>query len=1021
MRISLTGVICTGILVLLPSVAVAQASITGVVKDSSGAVLPGATVEASSPELIEKVRVAVTDGVGRYRIIDLRPGTYLVTFSLPGFSSVRREGIELVGSFTATVDAELRVGAVEETITVTGEQSMVDVQSVRRQTVISSELISSIPASRTYNALMALMPSTSLQSGAASDVQATPGTVVFGGTGGRANEGRLTLDGLNVGAVTNGAGVSSYRADVTSALEVTMITSGGMGEAEVGGPSLNIVPREGGNSVRGLFFASLVTEGMIADNFTDDLVARGLTSSGKLTKIWDLNLGVGGPIVKDRMWYYGQVRDEGSYRTVAGMFANANAGDPTKWTYRADTSRPAATAASFRNFALRLTTQAATRHKISMFWDEQLPCEGAAATIAGDDVNACRHSKPDEAIGGAHGSLAPQTSATLSPEAASYRDYGQKVQQLKWTATMSNRLLLEASMGTYGTRWGGNPMPGGNTRDLIRVVEQCAAGCAANGNIPALTYRSGNWQSSWQGNHTWRGSASYVEGAQSMKFGYQGGFLVDNRKSFTNTQSLQYRFNNAIPDQVTTTISEIPTKNRTRYDAFYGQDQWTFGRVTVQGALRYDHVWSYYPEQQVGPVRFFPTPRIYPDATGIEGYHDVSPRGGVAIDLFGDGRTSLKLNVGKYLEAAQAFGIYTAINPVNRLSTTANRTWTDTNGNFVVDCDLLNAAAQDLRLGGGDFCGVRSNANFGLDVFDATYAPAVLGGWGVRPGDWQIGASIQQQLLPRVAAEFGYQRRWLVGFTATDNLATAVSDYTGFSLSAPLDPRLPDGGGYPLHNLVNVNPNVATLVNNYINWSTEYGDQSQMTNSFNLNLTARTRNGLVLQGGFNTAQTVTDSCAIQALLPETAPTNPWCHQSTGWISRMTALGAYTIPRIDVLVSGTMRSDQGTSLAANWAVPNAVIAPSLGRPLSANATSVTVNIVEPGTLYGDRVNEIDLRFGKILRVGPTRTNIGFDIYNVMNSSPVLTYTQTYSPTTTTWLRPTTVLQPRFLKFSAQIDF
>jgi hypothetical protein len=136
---------------------------------------------------------------------------------------------------------------------------------------------------------------------------------------------------------------------------------------------------------------------------------------------------------------------------------------------------------------------------------------------------------------------------------------------------------------------------------------------------------------------------------------------------------------------------------------------------------------------------------------------------------------------------------------------------------------------------------------------------------------------------------------------------------------------------------------------------------------------------------------------------------------------MTALGTYTVPRIDVLVSGTMRSDQGTSLAANWAVPNAVIQPSLGRPLSANATNVTVNIVEPGTLYGDRVNEIDMRIAKIVRIGRTRTNIGFDFYNIINSSAVLTYTQTYSPTTTTWLRPTTVLQPRFVKFSAQIDF
>ncbi|MEO8257801.1 MAG: TonB-dependent receptor [Acidobacteriota bacterium] len=1009
-----------GLLLLVPSALFAQASITGVVKDTSGAVLPGVSVEASSPALIEKVRLAVSDAAGRYRIIDLRSGTYAVTFSLTGFSSIRREGIELPGTFTATVDAELTVGNLAETITVSGELPVVDVQSVRRQTVINSEVISSIPAARSYNALMSLMPNTALQSGAASDVQATSGTVVFGGIGGRANEGRLTVDGLNVGAVTNGAGVSSYRADVGSAQEVTMTTSGGMGEAEVGGPSLNIVPREGGNSVKGLFFASGVTPGMIGDNYTDDLLARGLTSSGKITRIWDFNFGAGGPVVKDRVWFFGQAREEGSYRKVAGMFANANAGDPTRWTYVADTSRPAATVASSRNFALRLTAQASTRHKFSGFWDEQLPCEGAAAPNAPETVKACRHSNANEAIGGAHGSLAPATSATVSPEAGSYRDYGQRVQQFKWTAPVTNRLLLEASAGSYTTRWGGNPMPGGSTLDLIRVVEQCAAGCAANGNIPGLTYRSGNWQSSWQGNYTWRTSASYVAGAQSMKVGYQGSFLVDNRKSFTNSENLQYRFNNGIPDQFTTTINAIPTTNRTRSDAFYGQDQITFGRVTLQGAIRYDHVWSYYPEQQVGPVRFFPTPRNYPRTTGIEGYHDVTPRGGLAMDVFGTGRTSLKVNVGKYLEAAQAFGIYTAINPVNRLSTTATRTWTDGDRDFVVDCDLANAAVQDRRASGGDFCGAR-NANFGLDVFDATYDPMVLGGWGVRPGDWQVGAAIQQELFPRVSAEFGYQRRWLGGFTATDNRARTAADHTSFTISAPVDARLPGGGGYALAPMVNANPDVATLVDNYITWSTNYGDQTQATHSFNLNLTARPRSGLMLQGGFNTARTISDSCEIQAALPETAPTNPWCHQSSGWGTRMTALGVYTIPKIDVLVSGTMRSEQGAALSANWAVPNSVIQPSLGRPLSANAATVTVNLVEPGTLYGDRVNEVDVRIAKILKFGRTRTNVGFDLYNLINAAPVLTYTQTYSPTTTTWLRPNTVLQPRFLKFSAQIDF
>src|SRR6185503_3430811 len=434
--------IVVAVFALLPSAAHAQASITGVVKDTSGAVLPGVTVEASSPALIEKVRTSVTDESGRYRIVDLRPGTYSVSFTLTGFQSVRREGVELPGTFTATVDADLKVGSIEETITVTGDSPIVDVQSIRRQTVLDNDIISSIPATRSYNSLMQLMPNTVTQGGAAMDTQVVPGMVVFGGAGGRSNEGRVNVDGISVGSAFNGAGVSSYIADVGNAREVTMITSGGLGEAEGGGPALNIVPKEGGNSVRGSFYAAGVTEGMIGSNYSDELRARGLTTPGETRKVWDFNLGVGGPIKSDRAWFFGTFRDEGSERSVPGMFANANAGDPTKWLYVADRSRPAVNAASYKMMSLRLTGQAGARNKIGIFWDEQKPCEGGAA--AGFSGNACRTSTNDLVYGGSTAAPTPSASATLAPETAAYRDYGNRVYQAKWTAPASNKLLLEA-------------------------------------------------------------------------------------------------------------------------------------------------------------------------------------------------------------------------------------------------------------------------------------------------------------------------------------------------------------------------------------------------------------------------------------------------------------------------------------------------------------------------------------------------------------------------------------------------
>ncbi len=1014
-------------LVMLPAAAFAQASITGVVKDSSGAVLPGVTVEASSDALIEKVRAAVTDGTGQYRIVDLRAGTYTVTFSLTGFSTVKREGIELTGSLTAVVPAEMRVGSLQETITVTGETPIVDTQSVRRQVTISNEVISSMPAARSYAGVMMLIPSTITQAGGNLDVQVTPGMLVFGGAGGRNNEARIQVDGLNTGAAFNGAGVSSYVPDIGNAQEIATTTSGGLGEAEVGGPSFSIVPKTGGNSVKGSVYASNVTSGMVGGNYTQDLKDRGLTTPGALQKLWDYNIGIGGPIKKDRIWFFLQFRDEGSHRTVPGMFWNANAGDPSKWTYVADMSRPAVQAGSWRNGALRLTAQPTARNKFNLFWDEQHPCQGAA--WPGSD-SGCRQSGPNEVICGAPGSSNPSCSATAAPEVGTYLSpYGQRVQQATWTSTLSNKLLLEAGVGTYLSRWGGNEMPGSNLNDLIRVTEQCTAGCAANGNIANLIYRSGTWRANWQGTHSWRASASYVTGAQNMKFGYQGGYLVDNAVTYGNNQAYSYRVNNGVPNQITETIDKFPAQNRGRYDAFYGQDQWTAGRFTFQGALRFDRAWSYFPEVTFGPLPFLPQVVTYPRTDGVNSYKDLSPRGGFAMDVFGNGKTAVKVNVGRYLQAAQNGLSYTISRPSSRLTTSVTRTWTDANGNFTPDCDLQNALLQDNRATGGDFCAQISTLNFGKDVFTSSLDPALTNGWGIRPGDWQFGLSVQQQVLPRVSVEVGYNRRWwLNNETIVDNTTNTAADFGSFTFAVPNDPRLPGSAqGAVLGPLYNVNPAVASQTQNLTTLAADYGGQSTVFNGLLLNVSARPRTGLVFQGGFNTGTTRTDSCAVRSELPETAATNPWCNTSTGWVSRYTGIASYTVPRVDVLFSGTFRSDQGGQLAANYAVTSAVAqANGLGRPLSLNAPNVTVNLVEPGTLYGDRVNEFDIRLAKILKFGRTRTNIGFDLYNLLNSAAVLTYNQAFILSSATlpngqWLVPTSVIQPRFWKFSVQVDF
>jgi hypothetical protein len=291
-------------LVTLPaSVYAQQATITGVVKDASGAVLPGVTVEASSEVLIERVRTAVTDGTGQYRIVD-RLGTYAVTFTLPGFSTVKREGIELTGAFVASVNAELKVGQVTETITVSGETPIVDVQSVRRQNTLTNELLTTVPNARSWAAIAVLFQGITIQAGTSADVQVTPQMTVFGGAGGRTNEGRMQVDGLGTGAALNGGGVSTYVADISNAQEVVTTNSGGLGEAEVGGPAMNIVPKSGGNTLKGQIYLSGVPSSWVGNNYTQELKDAGLSTPGKLLKQWDETFGVGGPIKRDRLWYY---------------------------------------------------------------------------------------------------------------------------------------------------------------------------------------------------------------------------------------------------------------------------------------------------------------------------------------------------------------------------------------------------------------------------------------------------------------------------------------------------------------------------------------------------------------------------------------------------------------------------------------------------------------------------------------------------------------------------------------------
>src|SRR4029079_4989001 len=313
-----------------------------------------------------------------------------------------------------------------------------------------------------------------------------------------------------------------------------------------GGLVMNIVPKTGGNSSHGSLFASGTSEKLESDNLTAALKSQGVQAASALSKVYDVSGTAGGPLAVDRVWYFTGLHRGGSTTQSANVYYNVNAGDPTKWLYAADLARRAYSDRVFENANVRLTWQLTRSSKIGVFWDEQVLCRTCTgATSAGID--------PPRA----------------SPEAVGVFGRPLRVTQATWSAPLTNRLLAEAGFG--GTYFGfGNferrPNP---TRDLIRVVEQCANGCSLNGNIPGLAYRSQDFSTAYNGSYLWKGSVSYITGSHSLKAGYQHTLMSQDVSWMTNNQNLTYRLDNGVPNQLTESISPWVNKSRTEWNAVF--------------------------------------------------------------------------------------------------------------------------------------------------------------------------------------------------------------------------------------------------------------------------------------------------------------------------------------------------------------------------------------------------------------------------------------------------------------------
>jgi Carboxypeptidase regulatory-like domain len=999
-------------LLLLPASAYAQAAITGVVKDASGGVLPGVTVEAASPVLIEKVRSVVSDATGQYRIVDLRPGTYSVTFSLPGFSTVKREGIELSGTFVATVNGDLKVGALEETITVTGETPIVDVQSAKTQQTVSKDILAAIPSSRNAGGIQALIPgmSNTTDSGGISGTMTGGAGAIHGGRG---NDSRTYADGINMGWAGGSAGGGNMPM-VSSAQEVVLTTSGGMGEAETSGVVLNVIPREGSNVFSGQFSVSGANGAMQGSNYTQALKDAGLRTPQELKKLYDVNPMGGGRIIRDKLWFYSTYRQTGANQTVPGMWINKNAGNPNAWTVDFDRTRQAEADTLERAGTLRLTWQATPRNKFNLHWSEQ-------------------YNSSDTNGGGTATQTVEATPRTL------YQPSRQP--QASWSSPISGRLLLEAGWGMYQSRYRRMPRTDGTANPLmIRLQEQ-------SGEIPNLISRQpgatggGVYHNLIGTLANLRASVSYITGAHNMKFGYTGGFNNPSQTYNYFGQVIFMRTNNGTPNRLTQTIAypvQVKYVRNLLPTSFFAQDQWTSNRLTLQGGVRYDHLLSTYPDSGIGGPGYPYAPQeIFYPARSTDGFSwsDITPRMGAAYDLFGNGKTALKVNLGKYMEAITAANSDIDMNPLIRTTTSTTRSWTDTNKDFVPNCVLTNPAKN------GE-CGPMDDQSLGKEVFTRTYDPNFVTGWGNRPYNWGLGISVQQEIMPRVSVNVGYFRNWWGNWYVWDNRPTSLSDYTPFSIVAPVDSRLPGGGGQTVSGLYNLVTTKVGQVDELAQLASNFGKQIENWQGVDINVVARLRSGVTVQGGTSTGRRLQDACDVRAAVPELgasptggannsiagatggnalSATNPYCRIAEPYVTQLRGLATYTIPKVGVQVSGTWQSIPGSDLAANYTVTNA-IANAGPQPLGRNLSSgnVTVNLIAPATLYAPRRNNIDFRVAKILRYGRTRTQIGVDVYNVTNTDVVTGYNQGYV-FGGAWLTPTSIQPARYAKVSAQFDF
>jgi hypothetical protein len=1015
-------------LMLLPAAALAQeGQIAGTIRDASGAVMPGVLVEVTSPALIEKTRSTTSDDSGQYRITNLPVGTYSITFTLEGFSKQQRDDIVLTSGFTAPINAVMAVGQQSETVTVVAAAPTVDVQNARQVASFQGEQLRELPSPHNLNTLLTLTPGITAATGG----NTAWGADCVGGAGTWCNQnlyalgthtdpndqtanlqGRILVDGsvINAGSAGGMGLTGGYAVDVSASQEVTIQISGALGESETGGATINIVPRTGGNRFAGDYFTSYTRNAWFDKN---NGTHTNVTVVNAIRHDHDVSGSYGGPIRRDHLWFFAAARYWGK---------ESNPGNEKSWdnkntgiwgmNYQPDrvNGGPLTFTNLTHNFNTRITYQATARNKFNIFWDEgytcQDPCNGTVSANYNRD-------------GGWSGTVSPA-----------------RLAQVTWTNPFTDKLLLEGgvSVNMNETDFSKhNYFP--SHKEVPRIVEFGTTVGAdevapvVNGIVQTGGMASGAWNNGIGEFGRWldyrdirpRASASYVSGTHNAKVGFEAGFYSQDQFNAVNDSRWTYRYDTPVAtcynaanpaastcgntslyfpsDPYNRALRPVPTRmtintgptsagSRVNYQAFYLQDMWTLKRVTLSGALRYDHATSHYVETCVGPDPYVPVQiggqfagqnKYCSPATDGVSYNDISPRWGLAWDVFGTGRTSVKWNMGRYLNAANIGGIYSGLNPGTRSIQQYERLWTDVDGDRVPDCDLLNfnpngecfgpsGVTQDsVRYGRDPFSLADSGQAIGLNTVQCglqsldfwkpaisnavqsycnAYGDSLLDGSGKRRTEWQFTLGVQHEILPRLSAEVTYNRRYNSKLTVNDQLGVGCDRFNGavdlptclnnqmnyvsgshdfFTVTAPGDPNLPGGGGYTVRGLANQKP---TLPNGLPTAVTIFEVLDYVWSGVDTNFVWRGPRGLRMNGGTSTGRALRDQCGAELNAPNIKArdgNSPACNPATRIETQLRGSVAYTIPWADLLASAVFQWRPGIPYAANMTVSKDAVA------------------------------------------------------------------------------------------------